>query len=146
MTQPKRGQPRKHKDNAAKQQAYRRRKDERNIVTPYIWGGTHAQHKGSLSNKSAVDAKAHGQPGEVGHARFLQRPDGHDDVLYTQSLASGALRTRLKRKKELHAVARRLLPLQRKQHPNEDFDKLWERALERAFQILNGITLPKERK
>lgn len=137
----KRGRPKKwaseQERNAAKQQAYR---DKLISVTP-IGRGTGKQ---PIGNTSAVNAMAHGRVAPGTTPRFLQRVDTHDDVLYIQSLASADDELKLALLEELRTVARALLPLQSKAHPNESPDRLWERALERAFVIINGVKPPKE--
>jgi len=187
--------PRKHQDNAARQQAYRQRKAA-NVTRPkapmgggvqprtvggaiavnamkaphnrLVTGGMDAEKLGNISaahrkaehGRSVVPTLNTGMRRErpateqesetlrqVAHmveGRCPARVDMLPDVLMVQSLAMADDELRLRRLKELRQVARALMPLQRKAHPNEDGDRLWERALERAFVILNGVEPPKE--
>jgi hypothetical protein len=133
-------QKRKHKDNAARQQAYR---DKKAAQLANVTASSRGTHKQPLANTSAVNAAAHGLA--VGkRPRFLQRVDTHDDVLYVQSLAMADDDLKVGLLNELRTVAKALLPVQRAAHPNESPDRLWERALERAFEIINGVRAPKE--
>ena len=130
-------QKRKFKSNAERQAAYRER--QANVTAKYR--GTRKQ---PVSNTSAVNAMAHGRVAPGTTPRFLQSVSAHGDVLYTQSLASADDELKVALLKELHTVAKALLPVQRAAHPNESPDRLWERALERAFEIINGVKAPKE--
>lgn len=128
-------QKRKHKNNAAKQRAYRA---HRANVTRYGSGAP----KQPVGDSSAVNANAHGRVAPGAPARFLQNPETHDDVRFVQSFAMADDEIRLKGLQRLHKAARALLPLQRKAHPDECQDRLWERALERAFVIIHGVKPP----
>src|SRR5580704_15535331 len=135
--------PRKrlYKDNAARQQAYRDKKtDELRNVT----ASSRRPKPQPVNNTGAVNATAHGFAPKDSKQRFLQRPDGHDDVLYAQSLASADDELKLKLLKQLRTVAAKLMPVLYKKNPEWSADKLWERALERAYEILNGIKAPQE--
>lgn len=130
--------PRKHVSNAARQQAYRNRKP--NVTHPSR--GVQRQPV----DASALSATAqHGRVAPGAAPRFLQRADTHSDVSYVQSLAMADDTLREHVLAELHRVARALLPLQRKAHPTENYDQWWERSLERAFEVLNGVKPPKDK-
>jgi hypothetical protein len=76
--------------------------------------------------------------------RANQFPENDAFVQLAERLASADDDLKVALLKEIRGVARVLLPLQYKAHPNENQDQLWERALERAFEILNGVKAPRE--
>jgi hypothetical protein len=135
----KRGRPRKYPTPAeANRVRQQRHRDKVISVTP-ICGGPPKQ---PLSNTSAVNAAAHGWVSRGGEARFLQNPDRHGDVLFIQTLAGADDARKEKLLAQLHKVARALVPLQAKAHPEATVEEDWERALARAFEILNGVQAP----
>ena len=96
-------------------------------------------HKGTPGDK---DAKEYIAPTAV--RRFTGRVNTLPEVLFAEALASASDKRKEELLGQLHKVARALLPVQRKAHPTDSDDRLWERALERAFVILNGVEPPKE--
>ncbi len=103
--------------------------------------------KGSHLNRNDVVTGGYGL-NEIVVIEKIRRendfPEDDEFVQLTEGLASADDDLKVLLLTQLRDAAKALLPLQRKAHPQEDPDRLWELALERAFVILNGVKPPKE--
>jgi hypothetical protein len=103
--------------------------------------------KGAHLNRNDVVTGGYGHNETVMFEKLRRANEFPEDdafVLLMEGLASANDDLKVQLLNELRTVARGLLPLQQKAHPNESADQLWERALERAFEIINGVKAPKE--